>query len=144
MYLIDTNVLSEYRKGVRANEGVLRFFADVETTILFLPVQVLGEIQAGIAKLRRVGTAQARQQAGAYEDWLESLLAEYGNRVLSFDLEATRLWGSLLSSDKRDPHTIDKQIAAIALVNNLTVVTRDKGEAFSRIAAAQVLDPFSA
>jgi predicted nucleic acid-binding protein len=144
MYLIDTNVISEYRKGARADGGVLQFFADVQSTVLFLPVQVVGEIQAGIAKLRRVGTEQARQQAQAYEDWLESLLAEYVNRVLTFDLEAARMWGSLLSNDKKDPHTIDKQIAAIALVNNLTVVTRDKGEAFSRMPAVQVLDPFSA
>lgn len=144
MYLIDTNVISEYRKGARTNPGVRQFFADVESTVLFLPVQVAGEIQAGIAKLRRIGTEQARLQARIYEDWLDGLLAEYGNRVLGLDIEATRMWGSLLSTDKKDPHTIDKQIAAIALIYNLTVVTCDKGEAFSRIPAVQVLDPFSA
>jgi predicted nucleic acid-binding protein len=144
MYLLDTNVISECRKGARANPGVLQFFADVQSTVLFLPVQVTGEIQAGIATLRHAGTAQARQRARAYEDWLEGLLAEYGDHVLTFDREAARMWGNLLSHDKRDPHTVDKQIAAIALINNLTVVTRDKGEAFSRIPAVQVLDPFSA
>jgi predicted nucleic acid-binding protein len=43
----------------------------------------------------------------------------------------------------RLPHTIDKQIAAIALISDMTVVTRDHGEAFTRISKLKVLNPFS-
>jgi predicted nucleic acid-binding protein len=143
MYLIDTNVISEYRKGMRANPGVAAFFAAIHSNILFLPAQVVGEIQAGIAKLRHAGSPQAAQQAEAYEHWLDTLVAEYGDRILEFDVEAARVWGALLSNEKKDPHTIDKQIAAVALVHDLVVVTRDKAEAFSCIPRVRVLNPFS-
>lgn len=53
MYLIDTNVISEHRKGPRAHPGVVKFFEATPNNALYLPAQVIGEIQAGIAKLRR-------------------------------------------------------------------------------------------
>ncbi|MES2260175.1 MAG: type II toxin-antitoxin system VapC family toxin [Pseudomonadota bacterium] len=143
MYLIDTNVISEYRKGTRANPGVLQFFAATQSNSIFLPAQVIGEIQAGIAKLRREKSEQAKDRADAYELWLDGLLAAFGDRILHFDTEAARVWGILLSNEKKDPHTIDKQIAAIALVNDLVVVTRNKDEAFSCISNMRVLNPFS-
>ncbi|WP_332856464.1 type II toxin-antitoxin system VapC family toxin [Duganella sp. S19_KUP01_CR8] len=143
MFLIDTNVLSEYRKGKRANAGVMQFFAATESNALFLPTQVIGEIQAGITKLRRVASEQAIQQAEKYELWLDSVIAEFGDHILKFDVEAARVWGSLLSCDIKDPHTIDKQIAAIALIHDLVVVTRDKGDAFSRTPNLKVLNPFT-
>ncbi len=143
MHLIDTNVISEYRKGARANPGVVQFFASTQGSTMFLAAQVIGEIQAGVAKLRREGSEQAKDRAGAYELWLDGLIANFGDRILEFGSEAARVWGTLLSNDKKDPHTIDKQIAAIALVNSLVVVTRDKGEAFSRIPNVRVLNPFS-
>ena len=143
MYLIDTNVLSEYRKGGKADAGVREFFSTTESGALFLPAQVIGEIQAGITKLRREGNQQATKRIHTYEAWLERVIEDYGDRVIHFDTDAARIWGTLLSSDKKDPHTIDKQIAAIALEHNLVVVTRDKGEAFSHIPNLQVLNPFS-
>jgi predicted nucleic acid-binding protein len=143
MYLIDTNVISEYRKGARANSGVTAFFAGAHENSLFLPPQVIGEIQAGIAQLRRRGDEALAERAHAYERWLDGLITRFGDRILEFDTDAARLWGTLLSNQKKDPHTVDKQIAAIALLRNLTVVTRDKGDAFSRIPKLAVLNPFS-
>lgn len=142
MFLIDTNVLSDYRKGKRANAGVIQFFAATESNALFLPAQVIGEIQAGITKLRRTASEQALQQAEKYELWLDGVIVEFGEHILKFDSEAARVWGSLLSSDIRDPHTIDKQIAAIALIYDLVVVTRDKGNAFTRTPNLKTLNPF--
>ncbi len=141
MYLIDTNVISEYRKGSRADPGVLRFFAETQSSALFLPAQVVGEIQAGIARLQRRGGDEAVQRAAIYQSWLDGLLADFKDHVLEFDVEAARVWGTLLSTEKSDPHTIDKQIAAMALVNDLVVVTRDKGEAFRRLPVKR-RDPF--
>lgn len=143
MFLIDTNVLSEYCKGKKANAGVIQFFAAAESSALFLPAQVIGEIQAGISKLRRAGGTQAMQRAEKYELWLDRVLTEFGEHILKFDIEAARVWGSLLSSDQKDPHTIDKQIAAIALIYDLVVVTRDKGDAFSRTPNLKIFNPFS-
>jgi len=143
MYLLDTNVISEYRKATKANAGIIQFFDATQDEALFLPVQVIGEIQAGISKLRRQKDAQATRRANTYELWLDSLLAEFGDRILQFDIDAARLWGTLLSSEKKDPHSIDKQIAAIALIHSLTVVTRDKGIAFTRIPNLRTFDPFT-
>jgi len=138
-YLLDTNVISDYRKGERAHRGVKAFFDNVDPERIFLPVQVLGEIQAGIAK---AGRARDIGKVHAYTDWLDLLIGEFSGNIIEFDLQAARTWGLLLSSEKKDPHTIDKQIAAIAILRGMTVVTGDKGEAFSKIEGVSVLNPF--
>lgn len=144
MYLLDTNIISEYRKGSNANWGVRQFFHAVDADLLFLPVQVLGEIRAGIAKLYRIGAPDELKKAKIYENWLDGdLLESYGNRIIEFDEQSAQLWGMLLSDQKKDPHTIDKQIAAMALTRDMTVVTRDKGEAFLKIPKLKMLNPFS-
>ena len=142
MYLIDTNVISEHRKGARAHPGVIKFFAATPNNVLYLAAQTVGEVQAGIAKLRRQNDRLATERAAAYELWLITLLANFGSHVIKFDHQAARLWGAMLSSERKDPHTIDKQIAAIAIVNNLVMVTRDRQLAFCSANAIQVLNPF--
>ena len=54
--------------------------------------------------------------------WLEALLADYSDRILGFDLDCAQVWGRLMSPNPL--HAIDKQIAAIALIYDLPVVTR--------------------
>ena len=64
MYLLDTNVLSELRKGVRANPGVSTFFARLEPEAIHLPVQTIGEIRhtashafvGGVTAIRPTGS----------------------------------------------------------------------------------------
>lgn len=141
MYLIDTNVISEFRKRGNAHAGVRRFFERTHPDELFLPVQVVGEIRAGIAKLRRRGGTGDQERAALYESWLhEELLKGYGGRIIDFDADCALLWGELLSGEKKDPHTIDKQIAAIALIRDMTVVTR--GGSFALIRGLKLLNPF--
>jgi len=43
-FLLDTNVLSELRKGDRCNQGVRRWFETAVAEELFVSVLVLGEI----------------------------------------------------------------------------------------------------
>lgn len=140
-YLLDTNIISEIRKGDRCNWGVREFFDQTVDSELFLPVQVVGEIRAGIAKAERNGD---RRKAEIYEEWLGSLLQEYEDRIIQFDADCAQVWGTLLSGEKKDPHTIDKQIAAIALLWDLTLVTRDNGGGFRAVAGRgfKVLNPF--
>jgi len=144
MYLIDTNVISEHRKGPRAHPGVVKFFEATPNNALYLPAQVIGEIQAGIAKLRRQNDTNAAEGAEIYQLWLGCLLGKFGNHVLRFDYEAASLWGAMLTSERKDPHTIDKQIAAMAIVNNLVLVTRDKQIALAANPAIEVLNSFDA
>ena len=55
MYLVDTNVISEARKGRKANPGVQRFFRAVEAENLYLSVQTIGEIRRGLENIRHRG-----------------------------------------------------------------------------------------
>jgi hypothetical protein len=125
MYLVDTNVISEARKGSRANSGVRAFFtaASEQDQPLFLASITIGELRRGVDLIRRRGDGA---QADALEHWLSLLLDEYGDRVLVLDAEAAQLWGRL-----RVPHpeqALAKQIAAIALLHDLTVVTRNTAD----------------
>ena len=54
--------------------------------------------------------------------WLP-LSNSFGERVLAFDTDAAQIWGHLRVPDPS--HALDKQIAAIAFVNDLTLVTRN-------------------
>jgi predicted nucleic acid-binding protein len=57
MYLIDTDVISEARKGDRANVGVKAFFRDAARngTTLFLSVITIGELRQGVETIRHRG-----------------------------------------------------------------------------------------
>ena len=51
-YLIDTNIISEVRKGNRCNPQVATWYASVGDGELFLSTLVLGEIRKGIERAR--------------------------------------------------------------------------------------------
>lgn len=123
MYLVDTNVISEARKGARADAGVRAFFRDVDSDAVYLSVQTLGEIRRGLENVRRRGDAL---HAARLEAWLNTVMSEYGDRILSFDLDCAQVWGRLLSP--RAEHLVDRQIAAIALIHDMTVVTRNTAD----------------
>jgi predicted nucleic acid-binding protein len=139
MYLVDTNVISEARKGARADPGVRAFFVEAmaQDQPLFLSAITIGELRRGVDLIRHRGD---HHQAEILEQWLSLLLQNYGNRVLALDGEAAQLWGRL-----RVPHgepVLDKQIAAIALLHGLTVVTRNTVDLLSTGVA--LLNPFHA
>jgi predicted nucleic acid-binding protein len=125
MYLVDTNVISEARKGRRANPGVQAFFSEAseQNLPLFLSAITIGELRRGVDLIRHRGD---RNQADALENWLALLLQDYADRVLALDSEAAQLWGHLRVPNPQ--HPLDKQIAAIALLHDLTVVTRNTAD----------------
>jgi toxin FitB len=62
--LIDTNVISEARKGDRASEGVVAFFGEVASSgePLFLSSVTVGELRRGVELIRHRGdTDQAKR-----------------------------------------------------------------------------------
>lgn len=122
MYLIDTNVISEARKGPKANRGVTAFFKQAvdQREALYLSVVCVGELRRGVELIRYRGDVR---QAKVLETWLTGLLEQYRKNILEFDTHAAQVWGRLRVPHPE--HEIDKQIAAIALVNSLTVVTRN-------------------
>ena len=138
MYLIDTDVVSELRRGPKANPGVQKFFADAlrEEISLYLSVITLGELRQGVERIRcRRDTAQAAE----LERWLEKVKTEYSGNILPFEDDAADVWGRLRVPHAENP--LDKQIAAIALVYDLIVVTRNV--AHFEPTGARVHNPFS-
>ena len=135
VYLVDTNVVSEARKGRQANAGVRQFWRDVDAADIYLPVQVIGEIRRGVENIRYRGDSG---QALMLEKWLDRVVSGYAERILAFDAECAQVWGRLMSHNHQ--HPIDKQIAAIALMHDLTVVTRNVAD-FSGSGVA-VKNPF--
>lgn len=135
MYLLDTNVVSELRKGRRANVGVQEFFAALAPDEIYLTVQTVGEIRRGLENVRNRGD---RAQAQRLEDWLDALVANYANRILGFDIDCAQVWGKLMSPNPQ--HPVDKQIAAIGLIYNLTIVTRNTED--FRDTGTRLVNPF--
>lgn len=138
MYLVDTNVISEARKKSKANTGVRAFFkqASKEEAQIFMSVVSVGELRCGVEQIRYRGDVR---QANFLEKWLAGLLTEYQDHILDIDQDIAQLWGRL-----RVPHpenVLDKQIAATALIYELTIVTRNHKDFVKT--GVQVLNPFS-
>jgi predicted nucleic acid-binding protein len=123
VYLLDTNVISESRKGKKANPGMQKFWRSVDPDAIYLPVQSIGEIRRGVEIVKRRGDSA---QAKMLEIWLQTLATVYADRILSFDGDCAQVWGALMSAGNQ--HPIDKQIAAIALIHDMTVVTRNTSD----------------
>ena len=125
MYLIDTNLVSETRKRKRANRGVVGFFDHVVASgePVYLSVLSVGELRRGVELIRHRGETD---QAGLLEAWLTTVLDRYRENILAFEADAAQVWGRLRVPNPG--HELDKQIAAIALVNDLTVVTRNTAD----------------
>jgi len=139
MYLLDTNVISELRKKTRANSGVRRFIGRVteEGDRLFISVVTLGELRRGVELIRYRGDSR---QANQLEKWLQGLVVEYREQILDITPDIAQLWGYLRSLHPEN--ALDKQIAATALIYDLTVVTRNEKD-FARTGVT-VLNPFAA
>lgn len=122
MYLLDTNVVSELRKGARANTGVMRFverIADDDAPV-YISVITLGELRRGVELIRHRGDLA---QAEALEAWLQGLLDDYADQILEFGTDEAQVWGRLRVPQPEN--ALDKQIAATALTCGLTLVTRN-------------------
>jgi predicted nucleic acid-binding protein len=133
MFLIDTVTLSELRKRER-DLTVVAWFERQRTSDLFLSVITIGEIERGIARQRAADPGFAAALAA----WLDRVLALYGERIVPFDLQTARRWGTLSASLGNE--SADLMIAATALERGLTVVTHNVRD-FEPTGVA-VLDPF--
>lgn len=118
-YLIDTNVLSELKRKV-PDQGVVEWFAQRPSQILYLSVLTLGEIRKGVEGVK---DARRRQRLS---DWLESDLRQffYG-RILSVDAAVADRWGRLVADAGRPLPVVDSLLAATALTHDLVLVTRN-------------------
>ena len=117
--MLDTNVVSGLRKGVRADSNVMKWFQAIQEDELFLSVLVLGEIRSGVERIRPRDPSQAR----ALERWLLDLEAKFADRIFPVTAAIADRWGRL--SAGAPPSIVDCLMAATALENDLTLVTRN-------------------
>lgn len=138
MYLLDTDVISEIRKGEKANPGVRAFFADAsrKSVDLYLSAVTIGELRQGVERIRYRGDdAQAKR----LERWLKRVTTAFAESIVSFDEETAHVWGRLRVPNPENP--LDKQIAATALIHDLTVVTGNTDH--FEPTGARLLNPFA-
>lgn len=137
MYLLDTDVVSESRKGRRANAGVRRFLSEAAAcdAPMFLSVVTVGELRRGIELLRH---RNDDRQVQLLDGWLTKLLSDHEDHILEFGQEEAQVWGHLRAPQAEN--ALDKQIAATAITHGLTVVTRNARH-FERL-GVEVVDPF--
>jgi toxin FitB len=138
MYLLDTDVISEARKGEKANPGVRAFLREAtrNASALFVSVISIGELRRGVEVIRYRGDGP---QAARLERWLDRVSSDFADAILPFDQEAAHVWGRLRAPNAENP--LDKQIAATALIHDLTVVTRNVSH--HQTTGARLLNPFA-
>ena len=133
-FLIDTNIVSEIRKGDDCDPAVSEWWAGVAEDDLRVSVLVLGEIRKGVELARH----RDPRKAAVLEAWLTELVAEFSDRVLPVDAAVAGEWGRMAAI--RPVPAIDALLAATAKANGLTLVTRNTAD----IAGpdVEVLNPF--
>ena len=132
MYLLDTNVVSEFRRP-RPDRAVVRWVEGVPAEHLHVSSVTIGEIQAGIEITREQDLTKAME----IEGWLYRVQSTY--EVLPVDGAAFREWARMMHG-KSQTLILDALIASVAIVHSLTVVTRNVRD-FERL-GLEVLDPF--
>jgi predicted nucleic acid-binding protein len=116
MYLVDTNVLSEARRG--SNEARI-WLRSVDPDTIYISVITLGEIMEGIALKQRTDS----RAAASLTVWLEQLRHDHGNRILPITDRVALAWGQLAA--ERPRAIADGLIAATAAVYGKIIVTRN-------------------
>ena len=137
MFLLDTNVVSEVRKGRRSDPSVSNWYTGVGESQLFISSLTIGEIRRGIELARRRGDID---QAETLEAWLRTVIEGFSGRILGVDAQVADTWGRISAS--RPVPVVDGLLAATAVVHAMTLVTRNVSDVEGL--GARVLDPFNA
>lgn len=120
MYLLDTNVVSEFRKvkSGRAHPNVARWAQRVLTTELYLSVITVQELEHGILLKERRDAAQG----ASLRTWLDAqVLPAFAGRILPVTVPVARQCAAVNVPDPTSQR--DGLIAATALLHGLTMVT---------------------
>jgi predicted nucleic acid-binding protein len=123
-YLLDTCVVSELVKPA-PNRKVIDWLNELPSKTLFLCAITIGEIKKGLTKLPDSGKKERLTL------WLNTLLIEYKERILSIDLSVCENWGVLQGNAEKagtPMSAIDGLLAATTYTHNLTLATRNESD----------------
>jgi predicted nucleic acid-binding protein len=133
-YLLDTNVVSEARKGERGDPRVREWLSSVRAAELYVSVLVLGEIRQGVERLRR----RDPSQAAIFDAWLAGLRRDYADRIVPITAEVAEEWGRMNVPDPVP--AVDGLMAATARARGMTFVTRNTADVART--GVRLLNPF--
>jgi len=137
--LLDTNVLSEFRKAQsgRADKNVVSWVVTVSPSMMFVSVMSIMELEVGTLLMARRDPAQG----ALLRIWLDTrILPSFAGRVLSIDAAVAQRCAQLHVPDPQPER--DALIAATALVHGMTVVTRNVAD--FRPSGVPVVNPWDA
>ncbi|MDA9489027.1 type II toxin-antitoxin system VapC family toxin [Bradyrhizobium sp. CCBAU 11361] len=133
MYLVDTNAVSEARRGSPQATAWLRL---VDPATIHLSTLTLGEIMRGIA-LKQKSDSKA---AGHLAEWLRKLRHDHADRILPVTDQISVEWGRIAAIRPRGD--VAGLIAATAIVHDLILVTRNVAD--FEDTGASVVNPWDA
>ncbi len=134
-YLLDTNVISELRKGSRCDPAVAAWEqAELIPQGGAVSVITIGEIRKGIDLIAQ----RDPEQASRLESWLQGLYRNFAARILPITTDVAEEWGRL--NAKRPLPAVDSLLAATATVRGLILATRNVSDL--RDVGVRVVNPF--
>ncbi len=139
MYVLDTNVLSEFRKATsgRADARVMQWANSMQPASLYLSVMTILELEKGALLLQRRDPAQSTILRG----WMDGyVLPAFKSRIFAVTTAVAQVCARLHVPDPRLDR--DALIGATALVHRMTVVTRNVAD-FTPM-GVPVLNPWDA
>ncbi len=136
-YLLGTNVISELVAKF-PNKAVVQWIDALDPDSVYLSVITLGEICNGVEKLPEC------PRKLQLREWLSGdLLQRFADRILILDAETMLFWGEQTARLEQTGNllpAIDSLLAAQALVNHCTLVTRNTSDFMA--AGVSVIDPW--
>lgn len=118
-FLLDTNVVSELRKGERADGHVVRWLAAHADAEFWLSVLVVGELRRGVELIRR----RDEPAAAVLGSWLDAVVDEFADRILPVTMAISHRWALVAVPDPVP--VVDGLLAATAIEHGLKLATRN-------------------
>ena len=137
MYLLDTNVVSEFRKSAdgRINKRVKRWTEETPPDFMYISAISVLELEIGVLQIER----RDKKQGLILRKWLnKNVLPAFLNRVLPVDLAVAQRCAGLHVPNPKSER--DAMIAATAIEHRMTIVTRNVSD-FSQ-SGVLIFDPW--
>jgi hypothetical protein len=120
MYILDTNVISELRKGRKTQPNVKKWADALPSASLYISVISVLELEIGTLLISR----RDEEQGAILRAWMDRhVLPTFSGRILAIDIAVAQRCATLHVPNPRSDR--DALISATALVHGLTVVTRN-------------------